>query len=84
MWAGGVGNISTLVATSSFAGGGVPAGTVSSSAQITAFGFIIYLGEKKLEYGEEFSFMNFIIGNPICKGYTPPYSIKNNVKALVS
>ena len=54
------------------------------SLLITAFGFIIYLGEKKLEYGEEFSFMKFIIGNPICKGYTPPYSIKNNVKALVS
>ena len=34
VWVGGAGNVSTLVATSSFAGGSVPAGTVSSSAQI--------------------------------------------------
>ena len=40
VWVGGAGNISTLVATSSFAGGSVPAGTVSSSAQITALGFV--------------------------------------------
>ena len=40
VWVGGAGNVSTLVATSSFAGGSVPAGTVSSSAQITALGFV--------------------------------------------
>lgn len=36
---GGVGNISTLVATSSF-GGALPSGVVSGSGQITALGFV--------------------------------------------
>jgi hypothetical protein len=37
VWVGGAGNVSTLAATSSFGGGSVPAGTVSSSAQIVAY-----------------------------------------------
>ena len=40
VWVGGAGNVSTLVATSSFAGGSVPAGTISGSSQITALGFV--------------------------------------------
>ena len=39
-WVGDFQNISTAVPTSSFAGGSVPAGTISGSAQITALGFV--------------------------------------------
>lgn len=31
-------------------------------------GFTYYLGEKKIEYGEDFEFSKFILGNPKCKG----------------
>lgn len=54
------------------------------SLAITSIGFIIYLGEKKLEYGDEFSFMTFIIGNPKCKGFTPNHTVKSNIKAIIT
>ena len=44
VWVGGAGNVSTLVATSSFAGGSVPAGTVSSSAQILGYNIFATTG----------------------------------------
>ena len=44
VWVGGAGNVSTLVATSSFAGGSVPAGTVSSSAQILNYNIFATTG----------------------------------------
>jgi hypothetical protein len=31
-------------------------------------GFVIYLGEKKYEYGKQFDFITFIFGKTICKG----------------
>jgi hypothetical protein len=54
------------------------------SLVVTLIGFIIYLGEKKLEYGNEFSYLTFILGNPKCKGYTPNYSVSNNIKGLAT
>jgi hypothetical protein len=33
-------------------------------------GFIIYIIEKYREYGNDFSIITFIIGNPSCKNYT--------------
>lgn len=33
-------------------------------------GFIIYAIEKYREYGNEFSIIKFILGNPLCKNYT--------------
>ena len=30
-------------------------------------GFLIYLGEKRIEYGDNFSFYRFVVGNPICR-----------------
>jgi hypothetical protein len=40
VWVGDSNNRTVLVATSSFGGGSVPAGTISGSAQITALGFV--------------------------------------------
>jgi Ca2+/Na+ antiporter len=34
-------------------------------------GFILYFIEKYREYGKNFRILQFIIGNPICKKYTP-------------
>jgi uncharacterized membrane protein len=34
-------------------------------------GFIIYAFEKYAEYGDNFSIMTFLLGNPNCKNYTP-------------
>ncbi len=31
-------------------------------------GFVIYLGEKKYEYGKDFDFNTFIFGKTVCKG----------------
>ena len=35
---------------------------------ILVSGFVIYLGEKKLEYGREFSYETFLLGKPKCMG----------------
>jgi|LakMenE01Jun11ns_1017448.scaffolds.fasta_scaffold9230093_1 hypothetical protein len=35
---------------------------------IGIIGFLIYLGEKKYEYGADFDFTTFIFGKTICKG----------------
>jgi hypothetical protein len=40
VWVGNASGKTTTVATSSFGGGSVPAGTISSSAQITSLGFV--------------------------------------------
>ena len=37
----------------------------------TIFGVIIYMGEKKFEYGKKFDYMHFWLGNPDCKGASP-------------
>ena len=37
----------------------------------TLIGFIIYMGEKKIEYKNNFRYVTFFLGNPICKGYSP-------------
>jgi hypothetical protein len=33
-------------------------------------GFIIYFGEKRIEYGKNFRFDYFLLGKPTCRGYT--------------
>ena len=50
VWAGGVGNRTRLVATSSFGGGGsVPAGTVSGSQQILNYGIFATTGSNTFQ-----------------------------------
>ena len=34
-------------------------------------GFFYYIGEKKIEYGKDFSYYNFMLGNPTCSFDTP-------------
>ena len=34
-------------------------------------GFIYYIGEKKIEYGKDFSYYTFMIGNPTCRINNP-------------
>ena len=45
---------------------------VISAIIILFIGFVYYLGEKKIEYKNDFSFSKFFIGTPVCKSYTPP------------
>jgi hypothetical protein len=52
VWVGGAGNVSTLVATSSFGGGSVPAGTVSSSAQILGYNIFATTGSNQFNNGQ--------------------------------
>ena len=44
------------------------------SIMINIVGFLIYYFEKKREYGRNFRFNDFIIGNIKCKKYTPKYA----------
>jgi len=34
-------------------------------------GFIYYIGEKKIEYGKDFSYYTFMVGNPTCRINNP-------------
>lgn len=35
---------------------------------IITIGVLVYLGEKKVEYGKDFSYKTFIVGTPMCRG----------------
>lgn len=39
---------------------------------LTIFGFLVYLGNKKREFGKKFNMIRFLFGNPVCKFSTPP------------
>lgn len=43
-------------------------------------GFFIYLGQKKFEYKNKFSYYSFIFGKPGCKGHSPDISYLNSLK----
>lgn len=34
-------------------------------------GFIVYMGEKKIEYKKNFSYLTFVFGKPSCRGNSP-------------
>jgi hypothetical protein len=42
---------------------------------LTLFGFLIYVGEKKLEYKNDFNYTTLLLGTPVCKNTpnTTPY-----------
>ena len=44
---------------------------VSLSFILTFFGFFAYMGNKKKEYGKDFSYITFILGNVGCVGKSP-------------
>jgi hypothetical protein len=48
---------------------------------LTIIGFIIYLGEKKIEYGKKFNYSNFLFGLPECKEMSPSVDINTAFKA---
>lgn len=37
----------------------------------TVVGFLIYLGNKKREFGKKFNFVEFLFGTPVCHGKSP-------------
>ena len=41
---------------------------LGASLFITLFGFLIYLGEKKLDYRGKFNYSDFFLSTPACKG----------------
>ena len=56
------------------------ADTIQNVAVILAFiltiiGVIVYLGNKKREYGKDFSYVYFYLGKPQCRGKSPSFSI---------
>jgi hypothetical protein len=53
----------------------------SISALITLFGFIIYIGEKKIDYRGKFDYSTFILGTPTCKGTPSKASYWDSLKA---
>lgn len=44
-------------------------------------GFIIYMGEKKIEYRNDFSYTTFLFGKPSCRGISPPTKYTEALKA---
>lgn len=39
----------------------------------TIFGFLVYMGAKKEEYGKKFDYFTFIFGKPSCRGQSPSF-----------
>lgn len=42
---------------------------------LTIIGVIVYLGNKKREYGKDFSYVYFYLGKPECRGKSPSFSV---------
>jgi len=43
-------------------------------------GFLIYMGEKKIEYKNKFNYLTFVFGKPNCKGKSPNTTIFKAIK----
>jgi hypothetical protein len=46
----------------------------------TIIGVILYIGEKKIEYKNNFNYLTFFLGKPKCKGKSPSVSLSNAFK----
>ncbi|MEY2905164.1 MAG: hypothetical protein RJA52_1180 [Bacteroidota bacterium] len=42
-----------------------------SAAILTIIGMLVYMGEKKTEYGNKFNYSSFFFGQPRCRKFTP-------------
>ena len=51
---------------------------------LIVIGFILYLGEKKVEYGKEFNYITFLLGKPNCKGESPDVGIIEALQNVIS
>lgn len=47
---------------------------------LTVIGSIIYMGNKKKEYGKDFSYMYFFLGKPKCRGKSPNTKLLDDLK----
>ncbi len=47
---------------------------------LLVLGFLIYMGEKKIEYGKNFHYGMFLFGKPSCRGKTKKTNILNSLK----
>lgn len=47
---------------------------------ITIVGVVIYLGEKQIEYDKNFSYANFVLGAPDCRGKSPKVGFTKSLK----
>jgi hypothetical protein len=54
------------------------------SIATTLLGNLIYLGEKKLEYGKSFRYSTFLFGKPTCKDASPDVSWHTALKLAFS
>ena len=48
---------------------------------ILILGFIIYMGEKKIEYKNKFDYITFIFGKPSCKHNSPNVNLRYALKS---
>jgi len=46
----------------------------------TIIGVLLYIGEKKIEYGNNFNYITFFIGKTICKGKSPKVNMLKSLK----
>ena len=52
---------------------------------VTVFGFLLYMGEKKIEYKKNFNYLNFMFGKPTCRTSSPTnLTIEKMLKAAFS
>ena len=51
---------------------------------ILVIGFIIYMGEKKIEYKNKFNYITFIFGKSKCRGFSPNTQFIQSLKAAFS
>lgn len=54
----------------------------SVSVLLTLFGFLVYIGEKKIEYKKNFNYMTFMFGAPSCRGITKQKNTFNSLKHI--
>lgn len=58
-------------------------GLITVSMIITIIGFVIYLGEKKVEYGRRFDLKDFVFGKPECRLKSRSIPLGKALKALI-
>jgi hypothetical protein len=50
----------------------------------TLLGFVIYMGEKKIEYGKQFDYTTFVFGKPSCRHKSPSTKLWQSFQAAFS
>ena len=56
----------------------------TSIVGLLGIGFLLYLGEKKYEYGKNFNYLTFLVGKPNCKGNSPDINIVDALSEALS